>query len=59
MAAATRTPASAEEAPPDLTRLLGTFLDRHLVFPLLEFLQEKEVTTPCPAPSRPHPSSES
>lgn len=27
----------------DLTATLGGFLDRHLVFPLLEFLQEKEV----------------
>lgn len=27
----------------DLTYTLGAYLDRHLVFPLLEFLQEKEV----------------
>jgi hypothetical protein len=33
----------AKAAPQDLTFALGGFLDRHLVFPLLEFLQEKEV----------------
>ncbi|KAJ1634584.1 eIF3 subunit 6 N terminal domain-containing protein [Pavlovales sp. CCMP2436] len=35
--------AEVEAAPQDLTFALGGFLDRHLVFPLLEFLQEKEV----------------
>lgn len=27
----------------DLTRVMGQYLDRHLVFPLLEFLSAKEV----------------
>ena len=35
--------AASTDMPGDLTFLLGSFLDRHLVFPLLEFLQEKEV----------------
>ena len=29
----------------DLTARMGCFLDRHLVFPLLEFLSVKEVNT--------------
>ena len=28
----------------DLTRCMGQYLDRHLVFPLLEFLSTKEVS---------------
>ena len=28
----------------DLTARMGSFLDRHLVFPLLEFLSVKEVS---------------
>lgn len=28
----------------DLTSRIGQYLDRHLVFPLLEFLSAKEVT---------------
>lgn len=29
----------------DLTSTMGQYLDRHLVFPLLEFLSEKDVCT--------------
>ena len=29
----------------DLTSVIGGYLDRHLVFPMLEFLSEKKVAT--------------
>jgi translation initiation factor 3 subunit E len=35
--------ASQAATPSDLTYTLGSYLDRHLIFPLLEFLQEKEI----------------
>ena len=35
--------AASDASKHDLTSELGKFLDRHLVFPLLEFLQAKKV----------------
>lgn len=32
-----------EMAQYDLTSVIGSYLDRHLVFPMLEFLSEKKV----------------
>ena len=34
----------AEVAQYDLTSVIGGYLDRHLVFPMLEFLSEKKVS---------------
>ena len=37
----------AEVAQYDLTSVIGSYLDRHLVFPMLEFLSEKKVRCTC------------
>ena len=43
---------ATSEQPYDLTSVIGGYLDRHLVFPMLEFLSEKKVgsfTSPSPS----------